>query len=147
MPNHEIPVRFFDEIWNKGREEAVDELTTPDAQWFGFPYPESVLNRQEFKDYVREFRTTFSHIHIHVEETVSEGYRIAVRWRGSMKHTGSGLGFPATGRTVTVLGMTIMHLHDGLVEKIFSSVDLNSAVMHLSALASRSEPPAPRSHS
>lgn len=138
MPQpHEIPVRWFEEVWNKGREEAIDELATPDAQCFGFPQPESVLNREEFKDYVREFRRTFSHIHIRVEETVAEGYRIAVRWTGTMKHTGSGLGFPATGRTVTIIGMSLLHLEEGRISKGYNALDLNSAVLHLSAVASR----------
>lgn len=138
MPQpHEIPVRWFEEVWNKGREEAIDELATPDAQCFGFPQPESVLNREEFKDYVREFRRTFSHIHIRVEESVAEGYRIAVRWTGTMKHTGSGLGFPATGRTVTIIGMSLLHLEEGRISKGYNALDLNSAVLHLSAVASR----------
>lgn len=138
MPQpHEIAVRWFEEVWNKGREEAIDELATPDAQCFGFPQPESVLNREEFKDYVREFRRTFSHIHIRVEESVAEGYRIAVRWTGTMKHTGSGLGFPATGRTVTIIGMSLLHLEEGRISKGYNALDLNSAVLHLSAVASR----------
>jgi steroid delta-isomerase-like uncharacterized protein len=136
QPN-ELAVRWFDEVWNKGREEAIDELTTADALCFGFPQPQSVLNREEFKAYVREFRRTFSHIHVRVEETVAEGYRVAVRWTGTMKHTGSGLGFAPTGRTVTVIGMTLLHLQDGLIAQGFHALDLNSAVLHLSAVSAR----------
>jgi steroid delta-isomerase-like uncharacterized protein len=135
--HHALAVRWFEEVWNKGREEAIDELATPDAQCFGFPQPDSVLNREEFKDYVREFRRTFTHTHITVEETVSEGYRVAVRWTGTMKHTGSGLGFAPTGRTVTIVGMTLMHMRDGLIAKGWNALDLNSAVHDLSAISAR----------
>lgn len=134
---HEIAVRWFEEVWNKGREDAVDELATPDAQSFGFPQPDSVLDREGFKDYIREFRRTFSHIHVGVDETVAEGYRVAVRWTGTMKHTGSGLGFPATGRTVTIIGMSLLHLREGKIFKGYSVLDLNSAVNLLSAVAAR----------
>ena len=138
MPQpHEFAVRWFDEIWNKGREEAIDELAAPDFRCYGFPYPDSVLNREEFKEYVREFRRTFTHTHISVEETVTEGYRVAVHWTGSMKHTGSGLGFAPTGRTVTVHGLSLIHLQDGHILKIFNALDLTSAVQHLSAVSAR----------
>lgn len=134
---HEIAVRWFEEVWNKGREDAVDELATPDAQSYGFPQPESVLDREGFKEYIREFRRTFSHIHVRVEETVVEGYRVAVRWTGTMKHTGSGLGFAPTGRTVNVIGMTMLHLDNGKISKGYSALDLNSAVNLLSAVSAR----------
>lgn len=138
MPQpHEVVVRWYEEVWNKGREEVIEELAAPDAHWYGFPHPESVLNRDEFKDYVREFRRTFSHIHIAIQETVTEGYRVAVRWTGSMKHTGSGFGFAPTGRTVTVHGMSLIHLKDGQIAHAFTALDLNSAVMHLSAVSAR----------
>lgn len=134
---HEVAVRWFEEVWNKGRCEAVDELTTPGAQSFGFPQPESVLDREGFKEYIREFRRTFSHIHVRVEETIVEGYRVAVRWTGTMKHTGSGLGFAPTGRTVHIIGMTVLHLEEGKISKGYSALDLNSAVTLLSAVSSR----------
>lgn len=134
---HEIAVRWFEEVWNNGRLEAVDELATENAKSYGFPQPESVLDREGFKEYIREFRRTFSHIHVAVEETVVEGYRVAVRWTGTMKHTGSGLGFAPTGRTVTVLGMTLFHLEEGRISQGYSVLDLNSAVNLLSAVSAR----------
>ena len=138
----EVASRWFEEVWNKGRVEAVDELATENAESYGFPQPESVLDREGFKEYLREFRRTFSHIHIRVEETVAEGYRVAVRWTGTMKHTGSGLGFAPTGRTVTIVGMSMLHLEDGRISKGYSALDLNSAVNLLSAVSAR--PPSRR---
>jgi predicted ester cyclase len=136
--NRAIAVRWFEEVWNQGREEAIDELATPDAQGFGFPQPESVLNRDEFKAYVHEFRRAFSDFHITVEETVSEDNRVAVRWTGTMRHTGAGLGFAPTGRTVTIVGMTLMHFQNALIVKGWNALDIGSAVAHLSAISARS---------
>lgn len=134
---HDIAVRWFEEVWNKGRLEAVDELATPDARSYGFPQPESVLNREEFKEYVLEFRRSFTHIHVNVDETVAEGYRVAARWTGQMKHTGSGLGFAPTGRVVEVHGMSMLHLCDGLISEGWNALDLGSIVSFLSAVSAR----------
>jgi predicted ester cyclase len=134
---HDLARRWFDEVWNKGRVEAIDELATPDAKCYGFPQPESVLNRDEFKEYVLEFRRSFTHIHLSVDESVAEGYRVAVRWTGKMKHTGSGLGFAPTGQIVHVHGMSILHLRDGQISDGWNALDLGSIVHFLSAISAR----------
>ncbi len=134
---HEIAIRWFEEVWNKGRLEAVDELSTTDAKCYGFPQPESVLDREQFKEYVLEFRRSFTHVHLSVDEVVAEGYRVAVRWTGTMKHTGAGLGFAPTGRVVHVHGMSILHLHDGRISAGWNALDLGSIVQFLSALSAR----------
>lgn len=135
--NKEIAARWFEQVWNQGREEAIDELAAPDALSFGFPQPESVLNREEFKDYVREFRRIFSETIVTVEETVSEDDKVAIRWSGTMKHTGAGLGFAPTGRSVKVVGMTLLHLRDGLIVKGWNALDIGSAIERLSAISAR----------
>lgn len=133
----DIAIHWFEEVWNKGRLEAVDELATEDAKGYGFPQPESVLDREQFKEYVLEFRRSFTHVHLSVDETVVEGYRVAVRWTGKMKHTGSGLGFAPTGRTVQVHGMSILHLRDGRICEGWNALDLGSIVAFLSAVSAR----------
>jgi predicted ester cyclase len=133
----DIAIHWFEEVWNKGRLEAVDELATEDAKGYGFPQPESVLDRDQFKEYVLEFRRSFTHVHLSVDETVVEGYRVAVRWTGKMKHTGSGLGFAPTGRTVQVHGMSILHLRDGRICEGWNALDLGSIVAFLSAVSAR----------
>src|SRR5579875_3484021 len=134
---HEIANNWFEEVWNKGRLEAVEELATPDAKSYGFPQPGSVLTRAEFREYILEFRRSFTHIRIEVDETVAEGDRVAVRWTGTMQHTGSGLGFAPTGRVVTVQGMSLLHLRDGLICAGWNALDLGSVVYFLSALSAR----------
>jgi predicted ester cyclase len=134
---HALAIRWFEEVWNKGRLEAVDELATPDAKSYGFPQPESVLDREQFKEYVLEFRRSFTHVHLSIDETVSEGTRVAVRWTGVMKHTGSGLGFAPTGRVVKVHGMSLMHTRDGQICAGWNALDLGSVVHFLSALSTR----------
>jgi steroid delta-isomerase-like uncharacterized protein len=134
---HDIAVRWFEEVWNKGRLDAIEELATPDAKSYGFPQPESVLTRDEFRNYVIQFRESFTHIHLSVDETVAEDGRVAVRWTGTMQHTGAGLGFAPTGRIVNVHGMSLLHLRDGLISAGWNALDLGSVVQFLSAVSAR----------
>lgn len=134
---HDIAIRWFEEVWNKGRLEAVDELAAPDAKCYGFPQPESVLDREEFKEYLLEFRRSFTHVHLSVDETVAEDTRVAIRWTGTMQHTGSGLGFAPTGRMVNVHGMSLMHLREGRISAGWNALDLGSIIQFLSAVSAR----------
>jgi len=133
----DIAIRWFEEVWNGGRLEAIEELATPDAKCYGFPQPESVLDREEFKDYILEFRRSFTHVHLSIDETVAEDTRVAVRWTGTMQHTGSGLGFAPTGRMVNVHGMSLLHIRDGHICAGWNALDLGSIVHFLSALSAR----------
>lgn len=133
----ELAERWFEEVWNKGREEAIDELAAPDAESYGFPQPESTLNPHEFKEYVREFRRTFSEVHVSIDETVSEEDRIAIRWTGTMRHTGSGLGFAPTGRTAKVSGMTLLHIREGRIYRGWNALDLGNVIARLSAISAQ----------
>ena len=133
----DIAIRWFEEVWNNGRLDAIDELATPDAKCYGFPQPESVLDRDEFKDYILEFRRSFTHVHLSIDETVAEDTRVAVRWTGTMQHTGSGLGFAPTGRMVNVHGMSLLHLRDGHICAGWNALDLGSVVHFLSAISAR----------
>ena len=133
----DIAIRWFEDVWNNGRLEAIDELATPDAKCYGFPQPESVLDRDEFKDYILEFRRSFTHVHLSIDETVAEDTRVAVRWTGTMQHTGSGLGFAPTGRMVNVHGMSLLHLRDGHICAGWNALDLGSVVHFLSAISAR----------
>jgi hypothetical protein len=54
-----------------------------------------------------------------------------------MQHTGSGLGFPATGKTVNVHGMSLLHLRGELIYEGWNSLDLGSIVQFLSAVSAR----------
>ena len=94
--NQGFSQRWFDEVWNNQREDAIDELRHPGGRAFGFPSSSSSLSHEEFKEAYRQFNRTFSNIHVTIDEEVVEGDRIACRWSAAGTHTGDGVGFPST---------------------------------------------------
>ena len=107
--------RWFEEVWNQGRAATIDELLAPDAVVHGLGPDQH--GPDEFKPFYRQYRASFPDIHIHVDELVAEGDRVAVRWSGKATHKGDDLGFKATGRPVAFSGMVFVRVKDGrLVE-------------------------------
>ena len=140
MSNH-APIinRWFEEVWNQGNEATIDEFFSPEGHSYGFPNPDSVIGRDEFKATVRQFRATFTGIHATVDDSVSEGDKLVLRWTVHMKHTGLGLGFAPTGEPVTLTGMALVHTRNGLIVEGWNALDLTAAVARLRAIAATQE--------
>lgn len=41
--NKALAQRWFEEVWNQGKESTIDELFHPQGKAYGFPEPDSVL--------------------------------------------------------------------------------------------------------
>ena len=79
--NKALARRWFEEVWNQGRESTIDELFHPQGKAYGFPEPDSVLIGPEgFKTIHRVFHNAFGDIHIAIDDIVAEGDVVAVRW-------------------------------------------------------------------
>lgn len=107
--------RWFDEVWNQGRLDAIGEMMAADAVAIGQAGSDQVIHGPaEFRSFAEQFRKAFSGIHITLEDTFGGGDRVAVRWLAEMTHTGEGFG-PVTGRTVRVRGISLVRIENGKV--------------------------------
>ncbi len=129
--NRNFSHRWFEEVWNKQREDAMDELRHPEGRAFGFPSPGSELSAESFKEAYRQFNRTFSDIHAVVDEEIVDGDHIACRWTASCTHTGDGLGFAATQKRVTFSGASFMHMRDGKMLDGWNFFDFTRVVQEL----------------
>ena len=67
--------RWFEEVWNQGRESAIDEMMSPNTIGHGLSSPDGkeIDGMPSFKSFYKTFRSAFPDIHIKVEDTVTEG--------------------------------------------------------------------------
>jgi|SRR5271156_1445017 len=133
--NKALAQRWFEEVWNQGKESTIDELFHPQGKAYGFPEPDSVLvGREAFKTIHRQFHSAFGNIHVNLDDLVAEGDRVAIRWTVTMKHTGNGLGFPATGRDVTLPGSSFITCRDGIMTEGWNSMDMTKLTFLLQSM-------------
>jgi len=112
--NKRLTYRWFEEVWNQGRESAIDELLSPEGIGFGLGEAETgVHGPPQFKLFVRNFRNAFPDVHISIADVVAEGDKVAARFQVTGTHRGDGLGFPATGRKINLSGITIIQIAGG----------------------------------
>lgn len=92
--------RWYEEVWNQGRESAIDEMAEPDAIGHGLTDPtgQEVVGTEAFKAMFRAFRGALSELHVEVDELILQGDLSVARCVVTGMHTGEGLGKKPAGR-------------------------------------------------
>ena len=109
--NKALVRRWFDEVWNKGRVSAIDEMIAEHSMVHGLGA--DLRGPAGFKPFQAAFRGAFPDIAIVVEEVIAEGDMVAARFTATGTHQGDSLGFPATGRKMRVGGMVFLRTENG----------------------------------
>lgn len=110
---------FLEEVWSLGEIDACDRFVgssytiqhDPGDPWNG-----RTLDREAFKDRVRQSRAPFPDQRFYVQSLLEDDGKIAVAWTWTATHAGDFPGFPASGRVLKMSGLTIYEFDgDGLL--------------------------------
>lgn len=117
--------RWFEEVWNQGREATIDELADPAIHGHGLvgSNGQEIASREAFKAFYHAFRGAFPDIHVDVQDVVREGDLEVARFVVTGTHTGEGIGKPVKGRPVKITGMTMIREKDGKMVESWNNVD------------------------
>lgn len=123
--NKQLIRRWFEEVWNKGRAEAIDEMIADDCVVHGLDDATGnpVRGPAEYRAFYAQFREAFPNIVVTVEDTIAEGDLVAARCSVRAKHEGDSLGIAATKSPVEFTGMTIVRVRDGKLIEGWNNFD------------------------
>jgi len=134
--NRELVHRWFEEVWNKQSEEAIDELFAPGGKAYGFPEANSVLiGPEKFKEAHRFFISAFPDVHVTVHDAICEDDRVAVTWAATMTHLGDTLGFAPTFEKVSLEGCSILVVRDGQIHEGRNYMEMEGLINRLKTAA------------
>ena len=117
--------RWFEEVWNKGRADAIDEMFAADGIAHGLsddPYT-PLRGPAGFKILHEQFRGAFPDITVVIEDMIAEGDKVAARCSVRGKHAGDHLGVTATNAQIDFTGMTLMRIKDGKIVEGWNTFD------------------------
>jgi steroid delta-isomerase-like uncharacterized protein len=128
--------RWFEEVWNKGRAEAIDELFAADGIAHGLAGAggEELRGPTDFREFHRSFRGAYPDTEITVEDMIAEGDKVAVRCTVRATHRTDALGFAATNRPVAFEGMCIVRIRDGQIVEAWNSFDFMTMYQQLGVM-------------
>lgn len=128
--------QWFEEVWNNKSEDAIDELFAEDGVANGLNDADGNAPRgpENFKTLHRAFLSAYPDLKITIEETVSEGDKIAARCTVRATHTGEGLGVVPTNQPIEFTGMTIVKVKDGKIVEAWNEFDFMKMYSQVGAL-------------
>lgn len=114
--NGSVVRSYFDVVWNQGQIDRFEEFYSKDIVPHGAP---GVTDIEGLKQGVRMFRNAVPDLHIAVDDEITAGDKVVIRWTLSGTQRGDLPGAPATGKPVTAPGITIFRLAGGKIAEFW----------------------------
>jgi|SRR5687767_2273546 len=135
--NKELVRRWFEEVWNKGRADAIEEMFDENGIAHGLSDDPSkpIKGPRDYRPFYEVFRQAFPNLMIVVEDMVAEGDKVAARCSVRGKHEGEFMGRAATQSPVEFTGITIVRIEKGKIVEAWNNFDfmtMYKQVGHLS---------------
>jgi steroid delta-isomerase-like uncharacterized protein len=128
--------RYYEEVFNQGRLEALDEIVAPNHLEHN-PLPGQTQGIEGIKQRVAMIRAAFNP-QFTLEDVLADGDKVVVRWTNKGTHLADWFGVPATGRTVVVSGIDIHQLRDGKMAEHWDVVDIFGLMMQIGGIPAAS---------
>jgi steroid delta-isomerase-like uncharacterized protein len=139
--NKTLVRRWFEEVWNQGREETIDELLAPNGVGYGLGDTEATIQGPAgFKPFVRNLRGALPDVHMSIEDSIAEGNKVTVRITVEGTHKGGQLGVAPTGRRVRFEGLVVVRIENGQIVEGWNSWDQLGLLRQIGALPAQKGP-------
>jgi steroid delta-isomerase-like uncharacterized protein len=125
--------RWFEEVWNQGRESSIDELMADGALIHGIATPagQPMRGAADFKPFFQQFRAAFPDMRITVEDMLVDGDKLAARCSVTATHTGPGVMPGPTNKAVNITGICIARVENGKIVEGWNNFDFLSLYQQL----------------
>lgn len=120
-----FPVRYMEEAFNQRKFEVLDEIFSAELM-------------QRIGPSVVPFLTAFPDWHGTVDDIVAEGDTVVNRWTGHGTHLVELMGIPATGKPVTLTGITIFRVAGDKIVEEWTEMNQMSLMQQLGVIPSQS---------
>lgn len=109
--NKQLTRRVWEEIWNQGKLEVIEELIDPTFE--GHDPLMGPLKRDAFRNAVKGYRTAFPDLKLELNAIFAEDNFVTTRWTMRATHLGPFLGTESTGKSAQVTGVNLGELRNG----------------------------------
>lgn len=126
--------RWFEEVWNNGRMEAIDEMASPDVVGHGQAQHAIDIGIEQFRNFATDLRNAFPDMQVTIDQTIEEGDKVVAHWTSTMTHKGAFLGFAPTGKKATVTGISIQRIANGKIVEGWDNWDQLGLLVQIGAV-------------
>ena len=136
MSNKQFVRRWWDEVWNRRDASAISRLMAKDAVAHGLgPNGADLIGPEGFLPFHQAFTQGFPDLQIVIDDLIEEDDRVVTRWHSTGTFTGTGMGFAATGKSMSISGMSIVRVQNGQIVEAWNNFDVLGMHQQLGTLA------------
>ena len=134
--NKELIRRWFEEVWNRGSADALNEILASNAKIHNLPTDPSCGQNGpcEFQPLVEKFRSALPDLNITVDDMIAEGDKVVARCTVRGTHRGDALGFAPTEKAVEITGITIARIENNQIVEGWNNFDFMRMFQQLGVL-------------
>jgi len=111
--NKDVVRRLFEEAFNRGNLDVIDELIDPDLVYH-LP-DDDIRGLEGARQLVMALRAAFPDFHVSAEDVLAEEDKVVIRFTDSGTYEGNEFGAAATGKRVAWTGVDIFRIADGKI--------------------------------
>ncbi|MFL5616729.1 MAG: ester cyclase [Gemmatimonadaceae bacterium] len=125
--NKQLVRRFYKEVYGDWNMSLVEEVVSP--RFTSHDWPEGTPRGPEgFRMFYSAIRTALPDARYEVDDLISEGDKVVVRWRLLGTHEGDFRGIAPTGRAIVLKGIAIYRVEGGRLMERWVVTDLHAAL-------------------
>ena len=139
MANKQLVRRLYEEGFNEGDLDAVDEIVSPDVVTHNPIILDAPTGADSVRGGIEMIRRSFPDVHVEILDTVAEGDRVAVFVRMSGTNEGDYRRGGATGREGSLRAFFIWRVEDGWLAESWGCADRFEMLQQLGIVPSDDE--------
>jgi len=132
--NKAIHRRVYEEVWNKGNLDVVDEIIADDYIFHRLP---ERRGQEWYKAMYHLLADAFTDFNCNIGDMIAEGDRVMVRTTITGTHKSEIMGVPPTGKTISVTEIAVIRIEDGKIVEEWGGLDTYSLMQQLGAIPSQ----------
>jgi steroid delta-isomerase-like uncharacterized protein len=108
--NKELTRRFYQECWNQGKTERVDQYVSKDCRYRDPVFPSLAPGVESLKRHITMCRNAVPDLRFSLDDMIAERDEVVVHWTANGTQEGQFLGVAPTRKTATVGGTSIYRI-------------------------------------
>jgi len=131
--NKEIARRFYEECWNQGKVERLDQYVSKDCRYHDPVFPALVPGLDSLKNHITMSRGAFPDLRFTLDDMIAERDEVVVHWTARGTQQGQFLGIAPTRKTASVTGTSIYRIKNQRMVEQFADWNLLTLLEQLGA--------------
>jgi steroid delta-isomerase-like uncharacterized protein len=115
--------RLYEDVWNGANPDTADELVHEEYLIHDRDLAAEMQGPELYKALASGTRDVFPDMTITIEDMVTAGEKIALRWTMTGTHQGTMFGVESTGRQVELMAIEINRFEDGKLIETWTQSD------------------------